>query len=126
MTVVLDASAVLALVLGERGSSRVVEYLDDAQISAVNHAEVLSRLAYLGVPVANGVDLLVRLRVPVRSFTESQARTVGELRIGTAEMGLSLGDRACIALARQHGLAVVTADRVWAELDLGVEVITIR
>ncbi|VAW02435.1 hypothetical protein MNBD_ACTINO02-1035 [hydrothermal vent metagenome] len=126
MTVVLDASAVLALVLGERGSSRVVEYLDDAQISAVSHAEVLSRLAYLGVPVASSVDLLVRLRVSVRSFTESQARTVGELRIGTAEIGLSLGDRACVALARQHVLAVVTADRVWAELDLGVEVITVR
>ncbi|MCH7669299.1 MAG: type II toxin-antitoxin system VapC family toxin [Acidobacteria bacterium] len=126
MTAVLDASAVLAVLLGEEGSSRVVGYLDDSQISAVNHAEVLSRLDLLGISVESGSDLVDRLRIEVVPFTASHARAVARLRSLTAGSGLSLGDRACIAVARELGHRVVTADRVWMTLKLGVEVVTIR
>lgn len=123
---VLDASAALALLLDERGADRVAEVSADAVIGSVNLAEVLQRLALLSVaPEAlDAADALFSGRVA--PFTEALARDAARLAVPTRTLGLSLGDRACLALARSLGAPVMTADRAWAALDVGVRVEVIR
>lgn len=123
---VLDASAVLAVLRSEPGAEKVLERLSGAVISAVNFAEVLTALSRV-----NRFDdqLLTDLRnmLPdIRPFNAAQAHLVGQLEPGTRPSGLSLGDRACLALARQLSLPALTADQVWKRLELGVTVELIR
>jgi PIN domain nuclease of toxin-antitoxin system len=126
MTVVLDASAALALLLDERGGARVAEASPDAVIGAVNLAEVLQRLAQRAVAPAaiDAADALFAGRVV--PFTEALARDTAALTAETRPLGLSLGDRACLALARSLKAPVMTADRAWTALDVGVTVEVIR
>ncbi|BBL83281.1 hypothetical protein TthAA37_21700 (plasmid) [Thermus thermophilus] len=132
MTAVLDASALLALLKGEPGAERVAEALErGAYLSAVNLAEVLSKLADWGEDPAEaqarmeGVGLL-GAAVEVLPFTGEDALEVARLRALTRAYGLSFGDRACLALARRLGLPALTAERAWAELDLGIPVEVLR
>ncbi len=116
--VVLDASALLALLLAEAGSDRVGACLSRAAISAVNPAEVVSKLAERGVP-ENGIRAaLDDLDLDIRSFDTNAAFKSGLLRVSTRALGLALGDRACVALAMQLGAKALTADRTWAGLNL--------
>ena len=124
--VVLDASALLAVVLAEPGGERVADTLDDALISSVNFAETAGVLMGAGIPASSVRARLsqhVRTTVP---FDEQDALLTAELRPLTRAAGLSLGDRACLALAKRRKLPALTADRAWAELDIGVEVRLIR
>jgi ribonuclease VapC len=125
-SVVLDASAVLARTLHEPGAEQVDALIDGAWISAVNVAEVVQRLVESGMDGARAVAALEALPCKVAAFDRAAAYSVGLLKRGTRRRGLSLGDRACLALGRRLGLPVYTADRAWAELDLGVEVVLIR
>ena len=122
---VLDASALLAALLLEPGHETVRE-ADGAGISAVNLAEVYARADERGA--GNGrVDAIVELMsIAVHGFARGDARLTAALRRSTRHLGLSLGDRACLALGQRLGLPVMTADRRWAELDIGVEVHLIR
>ena len=123
---VLDTSALLALLLREPGADRVAAALPAARISAVNFAEVLGVLSRRGLdPVVAAVDLAA-LRLPVEPFVEHDARQVGAWEAPLHRSGLGLGDRACLALAARLGLPALTADRPWAQIDLGVEVRLIR
>ena len=122
MTVVLDASALLALMNDEPGAITVGETLTEAVISAVNLAEVVSKLVDRGMPEAQIFDDLGELDLSHVPFDVQQAYATGLLRTATRPRGLSLGDRACLSLAMQLASPVITADRVWTELDLGVEV----
>jgi ribonuclease VapC len=123
---VLDASAVLARLRQERGSDVVQARASGAFISAVNYAEVIGKLIDLGVS-HDAVSIAVGdLELAILPFDEIDAARAGALRAVTRHRGLSLGDRACVALAERLGLPVLTADRAWAELDLGVEVVLIR
>ena len=109
----LDSSAILALIKNEPGSDVVVATLPRALISAVNVAEVVSKLVDLGSS-PEPLDLaLAEAKVEIIPFTESQARLAGELRRATRSRGLSLGDRACLALTQERGLTAVTADAAW-------------
>ena len=126
MTVVLDASALLALSLGEPGGARVAEALTDAVISAVNLCEVLTRLSDLGADPAEAARDITARELPVIDFDAAQAAMAAALRPSTRHLGLSLGDRACLALAILRKARVVTADRAWAGLDLGVGIDVIR
>jgi len=126
VTAVLDASAVLALLHNEPGAGVVMQSLDDARISAVNHAEVLSRLADAGVPESVADRLLDSLQIVVEPFTRAHSVTSAALRGPTRVARLSLGDRACLALAAELGVSAVTADRVWGNMTLGVDVKLIR
>jgi len=111
--VVLDASALLALLHDEPGAAKVAEVLARARISAVNLAEVVSHFVHLGMP-ANEVDTMLRpLPIDVVAADEALARIVGRLRSVTASAGLSLGDRFCLALAERDGLPALTADKQW-------------
>lgn len=123
---VLDASAVLAVVNSEPGADIVAACMMDAAISAVNVAEVLSRLSDFGLDGKACRAVLAALNLRVIPFDEAAAIEAGELRAATRYLGLSLGDRACLALARSLKAGVVTADRNWSRLALDVEVRLIR
>ena len=124
--VVLDASAVLAHLLGEPGGEGVEAVIANAVISAVNLAEVAQRLIETGASDAEALAVVENLPCDVESFDAAAAVQVALLRRATSVRGLSLGDRACLALGKRLGLPVYTADRAWAELDLGIEVVLIR
>lgn len=123
---VLDASALLAVVNNEPGSAKVTEVLYGAAISAVNMAEVLTKLVDEGKGEESLRSALGSFPVTVVPFDEDQAYKAGLLRQTTRSQGLSLGDRACLALAHSLGLPAFTADRAWAGLDVGVEVVLVR
>ena len=126
MTLVLDASAVLAVINGEPGAEMVQNVWMDASISAVNYSEVIAKLVDSGLDDTDTIDILDALPLTVHDVDVAQARQAGLLRRQSREHGLSLGDRACLALAVSLGLPVMTADHVWTEMDVGIEVIVIR
>ena len=123
---VLDASALMALLKGEPGGSAVAAALPGAAISAVNLAEVVSKLADAGLEESDIHESLDGLRLEVIEFDRQQAFEAGGLIAHTKVAGLSLGDRACLALARRLAAAVLTADRTWQSLALGVQVVLVR
>lgn len=126
MTVVLDASAVLVLLLDEPGAEVVAEVLPDGVLGAVNLAEVLSKLADRGVAAAGLADHLAAAGVHVEPVTEQDALDVAAVRRLDTGRVLSLGDRCCLALARRLSVAALTADRAWSAVDAGVEVRQVR
>ena len=128
MSLVLDASALLAYFWQEPGSDRVEQALasGDALMSAVNLAEVLSKAADAGMTASDATAMLERLTIEVVPFDTEQAKLAAALRPLTSQFGLSLGDRACLALAQQRGAVALTADRVWAKANLGIRVELIR
>ncbi len=124
--VVLDASAALAVFRRERGDDVVRGYIPGALMSAVNVAEVVGKLAGSGMTEGEVRAAIVTLGVETLTFDEEHAFATGMLGPLTRDSGLSLGDRCCLALALSLGLPVLTADRIWAELDIGVNVRLIR
>lgn len=124
--VVLDASAVLALLEGEPGADDVEALLDGSIMSAVNLSEVLQKTIEHDVDTDGLEDDLEALGVEIRSFDTLQARAAAELWERAPRAGLSLGDRACLALASGLGVVAVTADRRWASLPLEVPVRVVR
>lgn len=124
--IVADASAIIALLVGEPITRFDPTRLAGASISAVNLSEVLARLQEFGTPESEAVIAVARLELRIIPFDEPQARIAARLRSITRRAGLSLGDRACLALGDRLGCPVVTADRIWASLDIGVEIVVIR
>jgi len=121
---VLDSSAVLAVVNSEKGKENVESKFPDSLVSSVNVAEVLTKLAERNVDLNDAIDNFLHVGLDVRDFDLAQALKCAELRPHTKHLGLSLGDRACLALAIQENATAVTADRSWANLDVcGIEVI---
>ena len=123
---VLDASAILALLNDEEGADVVMNCLPEAMISAVNLAEVITRLVILGMPGDEVGETLGLLGLEVYPFDDAQAFEAGSLTTQTKVFGLSLGDRACLALARTLQVEAITADRIWSKLELDVPVRLIR
>lgn len=123
MTFVLDASAVLAWILREPGSDRVMQLLagETCLISAVNAAEVVSKLADKGHPEAALRQAIHHIGATCVPFDETQATDAALLRNATRHLGLSLGDRACLALARQQQATVITTDRPWLALEKSLQ-----
>lgn len=116
---VLDASAVLAYLNRESGWERVEALMLGApcHLLSVNLAEVLTRLADWQVPVEQALPLLRGMEIGLTVFDEALALGAAQLRAPTRALGLSLGDRACLALAKQLDAVAVTADRPWRHLD---------
>ena len=126
MSVVVDASAVLAVLNGEVDAERIEDVPVGGLISATNFSEVLSKLVDIGLDDDAAVSAFDALMLTVVPVDAVQAKHAGLLRRQTREHGLSLGDRACLALAASREFPAITADRVWAKLDLGIEVRVIR
>lgn len=124
--VVLDASALLALLNGEPGAERVAEALPLAAISAINLSEVVGKLAEAGMPEEAVRDALHGLPLEVIPFDQEQAYQAGLLRASTRGAGLSLGDCGCLSLAKMLGVPALTADRSWERLSVGARVQVIR
>jgi len=122
---VLDSSAVLALLLAEPGADRVKGMLPGALLSTVNLTEVISKLCERGMPVAEARRAVDAIGVELIDFSAEQACVAGDLRQVTRQAGLSLGDRACLALARLRGLPALTADGAWGRL-VGFDIVLIR
>jgi PIN domain nuclease of toxin-antitoxin system len=119
---VLDASALLALLNREPGADVVEAHLGEACIGAVNLSECLARLSESGVPEKTAWEIVSSLELEVVPFNAGHAREAARLKPLTRRHGLSLGDRACLALGRLSKRAVLTADRTWKTLDLDVQV----
>ena len=126
MSWVLDASALLAFLHGERGGEVVEREMEDAVISSVNWSEVLHTSLSRGVDVEGLREDLGALGLSIESFTAEDAERAAQLYPQARSLGLSLGDRACLALALRLGLPVLTADRVWQKLELGLRIEVIR
>jgi ribonuclease VapC len=124
--VVLDASAVLALINEEPGGETVEALLDDAIISAVNWSEVIAVLTDAGFAIERAGARIAALDLEVVAFDQAQALAAGALRSATRSAGLSFGDRACLGLAGTRAAPVITADPRWASLPLDAEVRLIR
>jgi PIN domain nuclease of toxin-antitoxin system len=125
---IFDTSAVLAVVFDEPGAEQAARWLqaDDALISSVNLAEVWSKLRDRGMSEDDVQAIIQHLPLQVAPFSTQQARAAGRLRPATRALGLSLGDRCCLALATEHaGATVITADRPWAGLA-GFDISLIR
>lgn len=123
---VLDASAVLAVIQGEPGADMVMAALEDTLISTVNYAEVISKLVERGATYEDADAAVQKIAVPVVDFDLALARRTGALRSATRSRGLSLADRACLALGERERVPVLTSDRRWEGALPNIEVRLIR
>ena len=127
VTSVLDASALIALIRNEPGFSLVAGAVRaGAAVSTVNLCEVLTKSSDHGADVALLDAQLASYRLSIEPFEPADAREAARMRAGTRHLGLSLGDRACLALGRRLGVPILTADRPWAKLDPSFRVTVIR
>ncbi len=123
---VLDSSAILAILNNEPGADAVEAMLDDALVSTVNYAEVIAKLVERGSTSGQAQSALRSIALATSDFDLSLAQRTGALRAETIRRGLSLGDRACLALAEREGVPAVTGDRTWVGAVSGVEIRLIR
>lgn len=124
--IALDASAMLVFLLRERGHERVGQLLGEACMSTVNFSEVLGRFARAGQDVALIAEKLLETPIELVEFSTQHAVIAAALVRATQAEGLSLGDRACLALARERRIRALTADKAWRRLDVGIEIETVR
>ena len=110
MTAVIDAAALMCLLLDERGTDQVLPILRGSIMSAVNLSESFSRSVERGASLEAVDQTVRRFEIDVRAFTAADARQAAVLRPGTKHVGASLGDRACLALAQRLSLPMFTAD----------------
>ncbi len=126
MSYVLDASAVLVLLNQEPGHVFVKEHLSQSMISAVNFSEVITVLVGYGMPHIDATSVIFALKLEIIPFDTEQASKSAALRLATKPFGLSLGDRACLSLAEIKKLPVITADKIWARLELPIDILLAR
>ena len=126
--VVLDSSAILAVFFNEPGAEIVIPILQGALLSTINLAEVHTRMITMesGARPQQAWNWITSLQCELCFFTDDNARVAAELRPVTRPYGLSLGDRACLALAIERKATVYTTDRAWKNLSLGIEIEVIR
>jgi PIN domain nuclease of toxin-antitoxin system len=124
--VVLDASALLALIQGETGADKVRPMIPHAMISAVNFCETVQRLRRGGMPIEVVTMMLTPLVPEPVAFDRETALVAASIHEKTRGQGISLGDCACLALAMMRGVPAVTAERKWDKCELDVKVIQIR
>lgn len=125
--VVLDASALLVALNQEAGSDKLTpELLSTASVSAVNLAEVHGKLVNRGIASDDAWEAALSAIREAIAFTAEHAQVTGDLVTKTRQYGLSLGDRACLALGLIMNAPVYTADRSWKSLHLGVRIHVIR
>jgi len=123
---VIDASAVLAVIFAEKGADKVIPRLPGALLSCVNLAEVTTRVLETGKPLDDTIREIARLPLRIVDYDAGQAHITASLRPATKQLGLGLGDRACLALGLARQAPVLTGDHDWEKLQLGIEIILFR
>ncbi len=126
MSLVLDASALLAFLHNEPGGDRVSAALDGARVSAVNWSEVLQKSLQRKADIDGMRQEFSEVGVVFESFSPEQAEIAAHLWADTKGHGLSPADRSCLALALDKRLPVMTADRKWGELSLDLDIRLLR
>ena len=124
--VVLDSSVMLAVIKGEAYHASTLDVLEGAVMSAVNFSEVWSKVYELKRGEFPAVRSVMDLLDRIEPFTASQAEIAAALRVPTVRAGLSLGDRACLALAKELDGTVFTAEQSWTTVETGCRVHLIR
>ncbi len=124
--VVVDASAWLAFLRVEPGAEVAAKHLLFGTMSAVNLSEVLETCVHNELAVNKVLALLKNWGIEIVPFNTQQATIAAEIKWQTGERALTLSERACLSLARSRGIPVLTSNREWSKLDLGIEVIQIR
>ncbi len=126
-SVILDSSSLIALLAEEKGQEKIIEVLPYAVMSTVNIAEVVKFLIDRKGLTRERIHKLIQNLIPtILPFDEEQAFLSGELITKTKQLGLSLGDRACLALALSKHYPVYTANKAWASLQLSCNIFLIR
>jgi len=120
--IILDASAIIAVLKREPGAERVAAVAEGARVSALTVAEIATWLTMEGVQADQANTAINLFRLTVEPFHQKRALAAGFLVAKTRHRGLSLGDRACLALALELNLPVMTGDRAWRDLDIGVDI----
>ena len=116
--IVLDSSALIALIAEEAGGQIVQKSLQDAVIiNTINYAELLKYFKQYNYNYQGIVKLLISSGLYIHDFSKKEAELSAEILPYTKPYGLSLGDRACLATAINHNLEVLTADRTWAKIN---------
>jgi ribonuclease VapC len=123
---VLDSSVLIAIFRNEQFDDGLLDVIEGAVVSTANFAEVWTKLYDLGLMDDPRIGGIFSLLSRIEPFTKSQARLAADLRPATRHAGLSLGDRACLALALEMGAEVYTADRSWSRIDVGCAIHLIR
>ena len=123
--IVFDASAILTLLKKEKGHEIVDKYLDNAVVSTVNFSEVVTVLNRSGV-TQDIIQYLGETFLHIEEFNIEQAIIAASIDEITKKNGLSLGDRSCLALAKSMSLPVLTADKIWKNVNLGIDIQLIR
>ncbi|AFZ35935.1 PilT protein domain protein [Stanieria cyanosphaera PCC 7437] len=124
--IVFDGSVLIAILRQEPGSEVGEQFLNEALISTVNLAEVTTYLARNSVPPETIKEALAAFPIEVVPFDRDQGLIAGYLYPACKSLGLSLGDRACLALAKSKSLPVLTADKAWLKLEIDISVKSIR
>jgi ribonuclease VapC len=124
--IVIDASALFALLDQEKGAEKVMSHLQQGVMSAVNYTETLMLLLRDGHTLEEADMIVKSMMVNIIEFDEQQAKLAAGIRFSGKHCGISLGDSACLALATKLGAAVLTADTVWKKLKLDLDIIFIR
>lgn len=124
--IALDASALLAFLFRERGSDRVAPHVDESCLSAVNLSEVIGRFVRDGHDHRVVLERILATSIEIVPFGRSEAALAASLIPATRALGLSLGDRACLALAMKRDIPALTADRTWSRLSLDLEIEVVR
>ncbi len=123
---VLDASAILALIGEEPGAEMVAAVIANCIVSTVNGSEAIAKLVQRGLPTQTAEEIIFGLPFELADFDRPQAAAAGRMWQRGREAGLSLGDRACLALAEATGLPAITADRQWQQFRSSVDIRYIR
>ena len=121
-----DASALLAAIFEEVGGEVALANVADAAISTINLAEVATKLIDKGIDIAEAQHRISRFGLQPIPVDADLAWSAAALRPVSRAFGLSLSDRICLALALRENVPVLTADRAWSKLDIGVRIKLIR
>jgi PIN domain nuclease of toxin-antitoxin system len=124
--IILDASAILVLINNEKGKDVVEQYLNNALISTINFSEVITVTNRNGFDQDEISNLLKNIFPNIIDFNYDQALIAASLDQYTSKFGLSLGDRACLSLAKYKNCPILTADKIWKKLDIDLDIKLIR
>ncbi len=126
MSVILDASAMLALLFKERGEDIVLPQAQRSWLLSVNFTEVIQRVIVTGGNSDQAEHTIDRLEIVIVPFDRLLAREAADLHARTRSVGASLADRGCLALGLRSGMPILSGDRAWMRLDLGLDIRMIR